>query len=142
MKRLLAARPMADQSRAIGKANAAVHILSALYVMVLALVFWALAPPTYFSTRWVRVLLLLGGIFAALDLTMAFIQWRGAKGRVFSVALHLIFVAAVVATITYQYRQDHPEQVIHWFKNRDFWFISLMAMLRLITSLVIVNCSG
>ena len=133
---------MADQSRAIGKVNAAVHILSALYVMALAVVFWALAPPTYFSMSWARVLLLIGGIFVALDLTMAFVQWRGAKGRLFSLALHLIFVAAVVATITYQYRQDHPREVIHWFENRDFWFISLMSMLRLIMSLIIVNSTG
>ncbi len=116
----------------LNKANAVVHAVSALYVVALAFALWVVAPATHFSPAWTLILVSAAAVFVVLDLRAAIEQWRSGAGQIRSIALHLIFLLVVSATIAYQYDQVRPESLLQWFEASNFWFVALLAAVRMI----------
>lgn len=112
------------------RVNSVIHLASTSY--------WALALGALSSVAPFYSLLgfpVLGGTGVGLlgiDLLAGVKQWRSPfSGRVFSIMLHFSVAILIVSLITFEYLQAEPESFVVWFRTNDYWFVAVLAIVRL-----------
>ena len=112
--------------------NALLHMVSALYAVVLVGFVVVFVPRSLVSQTEVRLLLVVAVSFLVLDAAAAFLQWRKpASARTLSVALHFAFCAEVIAIVTLEYLQNQSFSV-RWLLKNDYGFFLLLGLCRLL----------
>lgn len=66
-------------------------------------------------------------------------QWRNPPAATrFSIVLHGIFAATVVALMTYEFNRSPSASFIEWFRGNDWLFIALLALARLVAAAYLI----
>jgi hypothetical protein len=67
-----------------------------------------------------------------LDLLAGVKQWRSPSScRVFSMMLHFSVTILIISLITFEYLQAEPESFLVWFRNNNYWLVTVLAIVRL-----------
>ena len=115
------------------RANAVVHLVSALYSSLFVVLAGFIAPLPWVARVQVRVPLLLGITAIIFDASAAVVQWRKPpSGYIFSVALHFVFAQAVVITTASEYIQSGSHSFISWFISNNYSFVAALALVRVV----------
>jgi hypothetical protein len=102
--------------------------------------YWALAiaiaalfrAAPFHSLLEFRVWVSAGVGLLGVDLLAGVKQWRSpSSGRVFSMMLHFSVTILIVSLITFEYLQAEPESFLVWFRTNNYWFVTVLAIVRL-----------
>ena len=115
------------------RANAVLHLVSALYSGLFVVLAAYIAPLAWVLRIHVRVPLIVGIIAVLLDTSAAVAQFRTPpSGYIFSSALHFIFTQAVVITTAFEYLQSGSHSFISWFIANHYGVVTGLALVRVI----------
>jgi hypothetical protein len=115
------------------RANAILHLVSALYSGVFAVLALFIAQLPWVSRMQVRVPLIVGIAAFILDASAAVLQWRKPpSGYILSVALHFVFAEAVVIVTAWQYMQSGSHSFVSWIISNNYSFAAGLALARVI----------
>jgi hypothetical protein len=115
------------------KANAILHLVSALYSGLFVVLAIYIAPLASVLRIPVRVPLIVGIAATILDASAAVVQWRKPpSGYILSIALHFAFAQAVVITTAWEYMQSESHSFVSWFISNRYPFVVALAFVRVI----------
>ena len=112
------------------RVNSVIHLASASYWALALGVLSSVAP--FYSLLGFPVWAGTGVGLLGIDLLAGVKQWRSPfSGRVFSIMLHFSVAILIVSLITFEYLQAEPESFLVWFRTNDYWFVAVLAIVRL-----------
>jgi hypothetical protein len=112
------------------RVNSVIHLASAFYWALALGILSSVAP--FYSLLAFPVWAGTGVGLLGVDLLAGVKQWRSPlSGRVFSIMLHFSVAILIVSLITFEYWQAEPESFLVWFRTNDYWFVAVLAIVRL-----------
>ncbi len=113
--------------------NAILHLASALYSGVFAVLAVFIAPLPWVSMAPVRVPLIVGITAIILDASAAVAQWhQPPSGYILSVVLHFVFTQVVVITTAFQYMESGSHSFVSWFIQNNYSLVAALALVRVV----------
>ena len=115
------------------RANAVLHLVSALYGGLFITPALSIAALPSVLKVQVRVPLIIVIAAIILDASATVVQWRKPpSGYIFSIALHFVFVEAVVTVTAYEYMQSGSHSIVAWFVSNNYEFVAVLALVRVV----------